>query len=62
MKNVKRLWLSFILAWGGVLNFAPLPMEHKFEINTERNTLTSHFNAAWGYLANVIEEDAQCLG
>lgn len=57
MKKAKFLWRSIILAWGGLLNFAPQPMNHEFEIDTERNSLTSHFNAAWGYLGNAIESE-----
>ncbi len=57
MEKVKCLWLTFIQCWRDLFNFAPQAIEHKFEINTENNTLASHFNAALGYLNNAIESE-----
>lgn len=57
MRKAKCLWLSFIQAWGDLFNFAPRHVAYDFEINTEHNNLSSHFNAAWDYLSNAIDSE-----
>ena len=60
MKNdpkIHKYVLSNSIAFDMLAGYAPQAIEHKFEINTENNTLASHFNAALGYLNNAIESE-----
>lgn len=54
MRDISRFSLTFFLALGSLLSFAPREIRQETYTAPEKSNLASHFEAAWSYLGKAL--------